>query len=168
MTILFGVLIVGAYLGLGTTTAMGGFLFYYLLTAMRGLQGPTMRALLQNASERGNRAGVSSPAQSGLWIGLRPDGSLSRCAPRIPRGSRSSFSVWVFYSPLTLPWRVGCSCDITGTFRRPEGLVTVSVARRSQVWKIEFSVASFSPHGVKGLLSARLLQVEHSPRGNPV
>jgi predicted MFS family arabinose efflux permease len=60
MTILFGVLIVGAYLGLGTTTAMGGFLFYYLLTAMRGLQGPTMRALLQNASERGNRASILS------------------------------------------------------------------------------------------------------------
>ncbi len=60
MTILFGALIIGAYLGLGSTTAMGGFLFYYLLTAMRGLQGPTMRALLQNASERGNRASILS------------------------------------------------------------------------------------------------------------
>lgn len=60
MTILFGVLIVGAYLGLGATTALGGFLFYYLLTVMRGLQGPTMRALLQNASERANRASILS------------------------------------------------------------------------------------------------------------
>ncbi|NLW82353.1 MAG: MFS transporter [Desulfovibrionales bacterium] len=60
MNILFFVLVVTAYAGLGLTAAPGGFLFYYLLTAMRGLQGPLMRARLQNASERSNRASILS------------------------------------------------------------------------------------------------------------
>jgi len=53
-------LIVTAYLGLALTTAVWGFAFYYLLTAMRGLQGPLMRSRLQSLSERKNRASVLS------------------------------------------------------------------------------------------------------------
>jgi len=60
MAILFIVLIVAGYAGLGLTAATGSFLFYYLLTAMRGLQGPIMRNHLQQASRRGNRASILS------------------------------------------------------------------------------------------------------------
>jgi MFS family permease len=58
--ILFIVLIVAGYAGLGMTAAVGSFLFYYLLTAMRGLQGPIMRNHLLQASTRGNRASILS------------------------------------------------------------------------------------------------------------
>ncbi len=57
---LLAVLIVGAYAGLGLTTMVGSFLFYYLLTAMRGLQGPMMRACLQQQSSRTMRASILS------------------------------------------------------------------------------------------------------------
>ena len=57
---LFFLLIVAAYVGLGFSTAVGSFVFYYLLTAMRGLQGPLMRSRLQALSERRNRASILS------------------------------------------------------------------------------------------------------------
>lgn len=57
---LFFLLIVVAYAGLGFSTAVGSFVFYYLLTAMRGLQGPLMRSRLQALSERRNRASILS------------------------------------------------------------------------------------------------------------
>ena len=57
---LFFVLIVTAYTGLGFGTAAASFLFYYLLTFMRGMQGPVMRSRLQALSERRNRASILS------------------------------------------------------------------------------------------------------------
>ena len=60
MAALFIILIVAAYTGLGLTAAAGSFLFYYLLTAMRGLQGPIMRSHLQQAGRRSNRASILS------------------------------------------------------------------------------------------------------------
>ena len=57
---LFFVLIVTAYTGLGFGTAAASFLFYYLLTIMRGMQGPIMRSRLQALSERRNRASILS------------------------------------------------------------------------------------------------------------
>ena len=54
------VLIVCGYLGLGLTSMVGSFLFYYLLTAMRGLQGPITRNLLQQRSSRAMRASILS------------------------------------------------------------------------------------------------------------
>ncbi len=57
---LFTLLILGGYLGLGLSHALGAFFFYYLLTAMRGLQGPMFRHLLQQASQRHNRASILS------------------------------------------------------------------------------------------------------------
>lgn len=48
------------YLGLGLTGAMGSFLFYYLLTAMRGLQGPMLRSVLQHHASRWMRASILS------------------------------------------------------------------------------------------------------------
>ncbi len=48
------------YLGLGLTGGLFSFLFYYLLTAMRGLQGPFIRQFLQKESARHNRASLLS------------------------------------------------------------------------------------------------------------
>ncbi len=60
MIVLFVALALIGYLGLSATGAAYGFLFYYLLTCMRGLQGPMMRNLLQQASRRRNRASILS------------------------------------------------------------------------------------------------------------
>lgn len=60
MIVLFVTLVVIGYIGLSLTSAAYGFLFYYLLTCMRGLQGPMMRNLLQQASSRRNRASILS------------------------------------------------------------------------------------------------------------
>ena len=60
MCILLGGLVLAAYFGLGLTTAVGGFLFYYLLTLMRGMQGPMLRNMLQTESTRDNRASILS------------------------------------------------------------------------------------------------------------
>jgi len=60
MAVLFLGLIVTGYLGLGLTGGVWSCLFYYLLTAMRGLQGPLLRTRLQNVSSRENRASILS------------------------------------------------------------------------------------------------------------
>jgi MFS family permease len=60
MAALFLGLIVTGYLGLGLTAGVWSCLFYYLLTAMRGLQGPLLRTRLQNVSSRENRASILS------------------------------------------------------------------------------------------------------------
>ncbi len=60
MAALFIALIVAGYAGLSLSGGVWGFLFYYLLTAMRGLQGPIMRNHLQRASRRSNRASILS------------------------------------------------------------------------------------------------------------
>jgi MFS family permease len=53
--------LVGAgYCGLGVTTGVWGFLFYYLLTCMRGLRGPMMLAHTQRESASANRAATLS------------------------------------------------------------------------------------------------------------
>lgn len=76
MQALFFALIVVAYLGLGTTTAVWGFLFYYLLTAMRGLQGPLMRSRLQALSSRANRASILSLHSLAFRTGFVATGPL--------------------------------------------------------------------------------------------
>lgn len=60
MGLLLLLLVVGGYAGLGWFEAWWGFLFYFLLTAMRGLQGPRMRQHVQQASRRQNRASILS------------------------------------------------------------------------------------------------------------
>jgi MFS family permease len=60
MAVLFLLLIVAGYLGLGLTGGVWSFLFYYLLTAMRGLQGPLLRHYVQTAAARENRASLLS------------------------------------------------------------------------------------------------------------
>lgn len=58
--LLFIGLIVLAFAGLGLTSMVGSFLFYYLLTAMRGLQGPIIRSFLQRDVTRHMRASILS------------------------------------------------------------------------------------------------------------
>ena len=60
MAALFVILALLGYLGLGLTGSLWSFLFYYLLTALRGLQGPLLRNRLQQASRRANRASILS------------------------------------------------------------------------------------------------------------
>jgi MFS family permease len=60
MVILFLVLIGVGYFGLGTIGGVWGFLFYYLLTSMRGLRGPMMLNLTQKECPSANRAGILS------------------------------------------------------------------------------------------------------------
>ncbi|PLY00573.1 MAG: MFS transporter [Desulfuromonas sp.] len=60
MVILFALLIVGGYLGLGLSGGAWGFLFYYLLTSMRGLRGPMLLNHAQREIPSENRAGILS------------------------------------------------------------------------------------------------------------
>jgi len=60
MVILFLVLIGVGYFGLGVIGGLWGFLFYYLLTSMRGLRGPMMLNLTQKECPSANRAGILS------------------------------------------------------------------------------------------------------------
>jgi MFS family permease len=76
MYTLFFLLIVTAYAGLGLSAAVGSFAFYYLLTAMRGLQGPLMRSTLQALSERRNRASILSLHSLAFRLGFVLTGPL--------------------------------------------------------------------------------------------
>ncbi|MDY0190533.1 MAG: MFS transporter [Desulfuromonas sp.] len=60
MIILFILVSVAAYLGLGLTSGLWGFLFYYLLTCMRGLRGPVLLNHAQQEIPSANRAGILS------------------------------------------------------------------------------------------------------------
>lgn len=60
LAIIFFLLVVTGYLGLGLCGGVGGFLFYYLLTAMRGMQEPRLRHHIQRGGKRGNRASLLS------------------------------------------------------------------------------------------------------------
>jgi MFS family permease len=58
--VVFFVLVSAGYLGLGLGAGVWGFLFYYLLTCMRGLRGPMMLAHTQRESSTANRAATLS------------------------------------------------------------------------------------------------------------
>ncbi len=57
---LFILMVVVGYLGLALIDGSWCFLWYYVLTLMRGIQGPYMRNRLQNAGKRSNRASLLS------------------------------------------------------------------------------------------------------------
>jgi MFS family permease len=59
-TVLLLVLIVAGYSGLAFSQVVWGFVFYFLLTIMRGIQGPLLRLALQKQSERHERASILS------------------------------------------------------------------------------------------------------------
>lgn len=60
MVLLFITLIITGYLGLGLVGGLWGFLFYYLLTSMRGLRGPMLLNHAQREIPSANRAGILS------------------------------------------------------------------------------------------------------------
>lgn len=60
MVLLFIGLIAAGYAGLGLVGGLWGFLFYYLLTSMRGLRGPLLLSHAQQQSPSANRAGILS------------------------------------------------------------------------------------------------------------
>lgn len=60
MLLLFILVISAGYLGLGLVGGLWGFLFYYLLTSMRGLRGPMLLNHAQQLIPSANRAGILS------------------------------------------------------------------------------------------------------------
>lgn len=60
MVVLFIVMIGAGYCGLGLIGGLWGFLFYYILTSMRGMRGPMMLNHAQMECPSANRAGVLS------------------------------------------------------------------------------------------------------------
>lgn len=60
MLIIFFLLIATGYFGLGIVGGVWGFLFYYLLTVMRGLRGPMLLDHLQSESPSADRASILS------------------------------------------------------------------------------------------------------------
>jgi len=98
------------YLGLGLTGGLFSFLFYYLLTAMRGLQGPFIRQVLQRDSERRNRASLLSLKALAFRLGFVITGpAIGLCADTF--GLRTTFL-------LLTPLIVGASLLAARTFVR--------------------------------------------------
>ncbi|MBT0651675.1 MFS transporter [Geomobilimonas luticola] len=60
MVLLLVLLVWGGFLGLGLAAGVWGFLFYYLLTAMRGMKGPFLLHAAQAEIPSANRAGMLS------------------------------------------------------------------------------------------------------------
>ena len=60
MLLLIVALVWGGYLGLGLATGVWGFLYYYLLTAMRGMRGPFLLHVAQGEIPSATRAGMLS------------------------------------------------------------------------------------------------------------
>lgn len=60
MILTIAVLVWGGYLGLGLMGGLWGFLFYYVLTAMRGIRGPFLLHVTQGEIPSATRAGMLS------------------------------------------------------------------------------------------------------------
>lgn len=102
MVVLFIVLAVIGYGGLWSTAGLWGFLFYYVLTAMRGLQGPIMRNNLQLASTRSNRASILSLNSFSFRMAFVMTGPLvGMCADRL--GLHQTFGLLALFFLLILP-----------------------------------------------------------------
>ena len=73
---IFFILSLIGLLGLGLTASLFSFLFYYLLTAMRGLQGPFSRHFLHLQSKRSHRASILSLKALSFRLGFVVSGPL--------------------------------------------------------------------------------------------
>jgi MFS family permease len=102
MVLLFVGLVAVAYFGLGVTAGVWGFLFYYLLTCMRGLRGPMMLSHTQSESASANRAATLSLQSvsfrllfvcTGPLVGKLADGA----------GVRQTFQLLFYAFLVTLP-----------------------------------------------------------------
>jgi MFS family permease len=100
--LLFFVLVVAGYLGLGMGAGVWGFLFYYLLTCMRGLRGPMMLAHTQRESATANRAATLSLQSVSFRLLFVATGPLvGRLADSM--GVRQSFLVLFYVFLLAVP-----------------------------------------------------------------
>jgi hypothetical protein len=70
------VLVWGGYLGLGFAAGVWGFLFYYLLTAMRGMRGPFLLHVAQAEIPSATRAGMLSLQSLGFRLLFAVTGPL--------------------------------------------------------------------------------------------
>jgi MFS family permease len=98
----FAVLVLVGYFGLGMVSGVGGFLFYYLLTCMRGLRGPMMLDHTQNEAPSGNRASVLSLQSVSfrlLFVSTGP--VVGKLADAV--GVRQTFYILFYAFLITLP-----------------------------------------------------------------
>jgi MFS family permease len=99
---LFCAMILAGYAGLGLIGGTFGFLFYYLLTAMRGLRGPIFLHYTQNESRSSERASILSLQSLSFRIAFIVSGPLvGRLADRM--GVQQAFHVLLYGFLLLLP-----------------------------------------------------------------
>jgi MFS family permease len=102
MVLLFILLIITGYLGLGLVGGVWGFLFYYLLTSMRGLRGPMLLNHAQQEIPSANRAGILSLQSLAFRIGFVCTGPLvGRLADKV--GVQQTFLLLCSAFALILP-----------------------------------------------------------------
>ena len=102
MVLLFVGLVVAGYFGLGVTAGVWGFLFYLLLTCMRGLRGPMMLAHTQSQSASGNRAATLSLQSVSFRLLFVCTGPLvGKLADGV--GVRQTFQLLCYAFLITLP-----------------------------------------------------------------
>jgi predicted MFS family arabinose efflux permease len=75
-TTLLLIFVIAGYAGLALTQAIWSFAFYFLLTIMRGIQGPFLRLALQKQSERFERASILSLKSLSFRLGFVLTGPL--------------------------------------------------------------------------------------------
>jgi MFS family permease len=102
MIILLILLIPAGYLGLGLVGGVWGFLFYYLLTSMRGLRGPLFLHYTQLESPSANRASILSLQSLAFRLAFIVTGPMvGILADRM--GSREAFHTLLYPFLLLLP-----------------------------------------------------------------
>jgi len=102
MVLLFVGLVTAGYFGLGVTAGVGGFLFYLLLTCMRGLRGPMMLAHTQSESASANRAATLSLQSVSFRLFFVATGPLvGMLADSV--GVRQTFHLLCYAFLITLP-----------------------------------------------------------------
>jgi MFS family permease len=102
MILLFVGLVAAGYFGLGATAGVWGFLFYFLLTCMRGLRGPMMLAHTQSESPSANRAATLSLQSVSFRLLFVCTGPLvGKLADSV--GVRQTFQLLFYAFMITLP-----------------------------------------------------------------
>lgn len=102
MVLFFFGLVAAGYFGLGATAGVWGFLFYYLLTCMRGFRGPMMLTHTQGESPSENRASILSLQSVSFRLLFVCTGPLvGRLADQL--GVRHSFELLFWAFLVTLP-----------------------------------------------------------------
>jgi MFS family permease len=102
MVMFFVVLVAAGYFGLGVIGGLWGFLFYYLLTCMRGLRGPMMLTHAQTESPSANRAAILSLQSVSFRLFFVCTGPLvGKLADTV--GVRQAFHLLLYAFLITLP-----------------------------------------------------------------